>query len=88
MLVPTYERKEVAMRILNIVTSPRRERSASTAIVDSFLFAYQKKVKGIVVDTLDVRAESLPEFDGARGEEASDGTGKAVLKAMEGDPLA
>jgi FMN-dependent NADH-azoreductase len=64
MLVPTYERKEVGMRILNIVTSPRRERSASTAIVDSFLFEYQKKVKGLVVDTLDVWAESLSEFDG------------------------
>ena len=41
-----------------------------------------------MVDTLDVRAESLPEFDGARGEEASDGTGKAVLNSMEVDLLA
>src|ERR1700758_3892967 len=52
------------MRILNIVTSPRRERSASTAIMDSFLFEYEKKIKGLVVDTLDVWTESLPEFDG------------------------
>ena len=50
------------MRILNIVTSPRRERSASIAIVDSFLFEYRKKIKGLVVDTLDVWTESLPEF--------------------------
>ena len=50
------------MRILNIVTSPRGERSASIAIVDSFIFEYQKKVKGLVVDTLDVWTESLPEF--------------------------
>jgi FMN-dependent NADH-azoreductase len=50
------------MRILNIVTSPRRERSASIAIIDSFLFEYEKKIKGLVVDTLDVWTESLPEF--------------------------
>src|SRR5882757_3154571 len=50
------------MRILNIVTSPRGERSASFAIVDSFLFEYKKKIKGLVVDTLDVWTESLPEF--------------------------
>ena len=51
------------MRLLNIVTSPRRERSASIAVIDSFLLEYQKKIKGVVVDTLDVWAESLPEFD-------------------------
>src|ERR1700679_3598902 len=50
------------MRILNIVASPRGERSASIAIVDSFIVEYQKKVKGLVVDTLDVWTESLPEF--------------------------
>ena len=51
------------MRILNIVTSPRGERSASIAIADSFLCEYQKKIKGLVVDTLNVWTESLPEFD-------------------------
>jgi FMN-dependent NADH-azoreductase len=51
------------MRLLNIVTSPRRERSASIAVIDSFLFEYQKRIKGVVVDTLDVWTESLPEFD-------------------------
>jgi len=51
------------MRLLNIVTSPRRERSASIAVIDSFLLEYQKRIKGVVVDTLDVWAESLPEFD-------------------------
>src|SRR6202022_3128146 len=50
------------MRILTMFTSPRRERSASIAIVDSFLFEYKKKIKGLVVDTLDVLTESLPEF--------------------------
>jgi FMN-dependent NADH-azoreductase len=52
----------VGIRILNIVTSPRRERSASIAIVDSFLCEYQKNIEGLVVDTLDVWTESLPEF--------------------------
>jgi FMN-dependent NADH-azoreductase len=51
------------MRILNIVASPRRERSASITIVDAFLSEYRKKTEGLVVDTLDVWAESLPEFD-------------------------
>ena len=53
------------MRILNIVTSPRRERSASIAIVDSFLFEYKKQIDGLVIDTLNVWTESLPEFDAA-----------------------
>jgi FMN-dependent NADH-azoreductase len=51
------------MRLLNIVTSPRRERSASIAVIDAFLLEYQKRIKGVVVDTLDVWTESLPEFD-------------------------
>ena len=51
------------MRILNIVASPRRERSASIAVIHSFLLEYQKRIKGLVVDTLDVWTESLPEFD-------------------------
>jgi FMN-dependent NADH-azoreductase len=51
------------MRLLNIVTSPRRERSASIAVIDSFLLEYQKRIKGVVVDTLDIWTESLPEFD-------------------------
>jgi FMN-dependent NADH-azoreductase len=53
----------VEMRILNVVTSPRGERSASIAVIDSFLLEYQKKIAGLVVDTLDVWTESLPEFD-------------------------
>jgi FMN-dependent NADH-azoreductase len=51
------------MRLLNIVASPRRERSASIAVIDSFLLEYQKRIKEVVVDTLDVWTESLPEFD-------------------------
>ena len=67
------------MRILNIVTSPRRERSASIAIADLFLCEYKKKIKGLVIDTLDVWAESLPEFDGeAIG---------AKYKGVSGEPM-
>jgi FMN-dependent NADH-azoreductase len=76
---PTCSRKEVEMRILNIVTSPRRERSASIAIVDAFLFEYKKKIKGLVVDTLDVWTESLPEF----GAEAIG----AKYKGVSGEPM-
>jgi FMN-dependent NADH-azoreductase len=50
------------MRILNIVTSPRKERSASIAVVDSFLLEYQKMNTGLLIDTLDVWTEPLPEF--------------------------
>jgi FMN-dependent NADH-azoreductase len=42
------------MRILKIVTSPRGKRSVSTAMVDTFLYEYQK-INGLeIVDTLDV----------------------------------
>lgn len=51
------------MRLLNIVSSPRKERSASIAVIDAFLLAYQKRIEGVVVDTLDVWTEKLPEFD-------------------------
>ena len=67
------------MRILNIVTSPRGERSASIAIVDSFLCEHKKKIKGLVIDTLDVWAESLPEFD-------AEAIG-AKYKGVSGEPM-
>ena len=54
------------MRILNIVTSPRKDRSASRALVDPFLLEYRKQADDIVVDTLDVWQEWLPEFDAGR----------------------
>jgi FMN-dependent NADH-azoreductase len=52
------------MRILKIVTSPRGKQSVSTAMVDTFLLEYQKKINGLgIVDTLDVWSESFPDFD-------------------------
>ena len=51
------------MNILNIVTSPRKENSASTAIVNAFLSEYREHVGDVTVDTLDIWQEQLPEFD-------------------------
>jgi FMN-dependent NADH-azoreductase len=51
------------MHILNIVTSPRKEKSASTAIVNAFLAEYRAHVRDVIVDRLDVWQERLPEFD-------------------------
>ncbi len=51
------------MNILNIVTSPRKEKSASTAVVDAFLSEYRERVRDITVDRLDIWQEQLPEFD-------------------------
>jgi FMN-dependent NADH-azoreductase len=51
------------MHVLNIVTSPRKDRSASRALVDAFLREYKTQADDIVIDTLDVWQERLPEFD-------------------------
>jgi FMN-dependent NADH-azoreductase len=52
------------MRLLNIQSSPRGPRSVSIAVADAFLEAYRKACPGLVVDTLNVWEENLPEFDG------------------------
>jgi FMN-dependent NADH-azoreductase len=41
------------MNILKIATSPRKEKSASTAIVNAFLSEYREHVGDVTVDTLD-----------------------------------
>jgi FMN-dependent NADH-azoreductase len=51
------------MNILNIVTSPRKEKSASTAVVNAFLSEYRERVRDVTVDRLDIWQEQLPEFD-------------------------
>jgi len=51
------------MHVLNIVTSPRKDQSASRALVDAFLREYMTQADGIVIDTLNVWQEWLPEFD-------------------------
>ena len=52
------------MRILKIVTSPRKDKSVSGALVDAFVREYVTRADDAVVDTLDVWQERLPEFDG------------------------
>src|SRR5271163_4667893 len=51
------------MYLLNIQSSPRRSRSASIAVADAFLEAYRQVCPEIIVDTLNVWDEKLPEFD-------------------------
>jgi FMN-dependent NADH-azoreductase len=51
------------MRVLNIATSPWKEKSVSRAVVDVFLREYTTRKDDILVDTLDVCQERLPEFD-------------------------
>ena len=51
------------MYLLNIQSSPRRTRSASIAVADAFLEAYRQVYPEVIVDTLNVWEEKLPEFD-------------------------
>ena len=51
------------MYLLNIQSSPRRARSASIAVADAFLGAYRQVCPEVIVDTLNVWEEKLPEFD-------------------------
>jgi FMN-dependent NADH-azoreductase len=51
------------MRVLNIVSSPRGERSASVAVAEAFFTELRRLHPDVEIDTLDVWAEALPEFD-------------------------
>jgi FMN-dependent NADH-azoreductase len=72
-------RRTSEMRVLNIVASPRKEKSASVAIVDAFLAEYQELAGDLLVDTLDIWQERLPEFDA----EAIN----AKYKGVSGEPM-
>jgi FMN-dependent NADH-azoreductase len=61
--VHLYVRRAAKMHILNIVTSPRKEKSVSTTIVNAFLSEYRGHVRDVIVDRLDIWQERLPEFD-------------------------
>src|SRR5260221_9125459 len=67
------------MHVLNIVSSPRKDQSASRALVDAFLREYMAEAVDIVVDTLDVWQEWLPEFDAD--------TINAKYKGVAGEPM-
>jgi FMN-dependent NADH-azoreductase len=67
------------MNILNIVNSPRRDKSASTAVVNAFLLEYRDRVRDVSVDRLDIWQEQLPEFDAEAIE--------AKYKGVSGEPM-
>jgi len=50
-------------RLLYIESSPRKARSASSAVAAAFIEAYRNEVSGAFVDVLDLWAKPLPEFD-------------------------
>ena len=51
------------MKVLEIQSSPRGESSGSITLIKSFIEACKSADNSIIVDTLNVRHESLPEFD-------------------------
>jgi FMN-dependent NADH-azoreductase len=51
------------MQVLNVLASPRKETSVSSGIVEAFLSEYKQHASHVVVDTLNVWEESLPDFD-------------------------
>ena len=51
------------MKVLEIQSSPRGESSDSIALTKSFIEACKSENASIVVDTLNVWHEQLPEFD-------------------------
>jgi FMN-dependent NADH-azoreductase len=51
-------------KILYIKASPRGSDSKSAAIADAYLTALRGRIPDLIVDTLDLSAEKLPEFDG------------------------
>jgi FMN-dependent NADH-azoreductase len=51
------------MRLLNIESSPRGSGSASLAVTSAFLEAYRQARPSVMVDTLNVWDEMLPDFD-------------------------
>jgi FMN-dependent NADH-azoreductase len=67
------------VRVLNIVSSLRKDQSASRALVDAFLREYTKQADDVVVDTLDVWQEWLPDFDAE--------TINAKYKGVSGEPM-
>jgi FMN-dependent NADH-azoreductase len=51
--------------LLHVMASPRRERSYSTIVAESFIQAYREKHPDVEVDEQDLFREALPPFDGA-----------------------
>lgn len=49
--------------LLNVQSSPRGAKSASIAVADAFIAAYQQQHPDTTVDTLNVFEEELPDYD-------------------------
>jgi FMN-dependent NADH-azoreductase len=60
--VTTHFRGKV-LRLLNIESSPRGSGSASIAVTSAFIDAYRQACPWVMVDTLNVWEEKLPDFD-------------------------
>jgi FMN-dependent NADH-azoreductase len=53
-------------RLLHVIASPRRERSTSRAIGETFVDAYRSLHPDHEIDTLDLWVDPIPAFDGDR----------------------
>ena len=53
------------MKVLNIISSPRGQRSASLKVATRFVEALSERVPGLEIDELDVWKANLLPFDGA-----------------------
>ncbi len=77
------------MKLLEIQSSPRGESSDSIALTKSFIEACQSANSSIVVDTLNVWHERLPEFDyeaiGAKYKAVKHETMTDLVRAIESD---
>jgi FMN-dependent NADH-azoreductase len=51
------------VKVLHIQSSPRGESSNSIALTNAFIDACQSRDNSLVIDTLNVWDENLPEFD-------------------------
>lgn len=51
-------------KLLYIKASPRGAGSKSSAVADAYLAALQAQIPDLIVDTIDVWQEKMPEFDG------------------------
>jgi len=66
-------------RLLYVEASPRKQRSASIEVARAFLAAYREAHPADEIETLDLWAVDLPEFDGAAME--------AKYAGLSGTPL-
>ncbi len=60
------ERHNFMTRLLHVVGSPRRDKSASRAIADTFIDAYHIHHPEHHIDILDLWSDPIPAFDGDR----------------------